>query len=79
MSRIGKQPVDLPKGVEARLDDGTLTVKGPRGSLELRVHPEMKVSIDDGVLTVERPSDAVQAPRPFTASPAPSSPTWSTG
>jgi large subunit ribosomal protein L6 len=58
MSRIGKQPVDLPKGVEARLDDGTLTVKGPKGSLELRVNPEMKVSIEDGVLTVERPSDA---------------------
>jgi large subunit ribosomal protein L6 len=58
MSRIGKQPVDLPKGVEARLEDGTLTVKGPKGSLELRVNPEMKVSIEDAVLTVERPSDA---------------------
>jgi large subunit ribosomal protein L6 len=57
MSRIGKQPVDLPKGVDARLDDGTLTVKGPRGSLELRVHPEMQVSIDDGVLSVTRPSE----------------------
>ncbi len=58
MSRIGKQPVDLPKGVEARLEDGTLRVKGPKGALELRVNPEMKVSIEDGVLTVERPSDA---------------------
>jgi large subunit ribosomal protein L6 len=58
MSRIGRQPVDLPKGVEARLEDGTLTVKGPKGSLELRVNPEMKVSIEDAILTVERPSDA---------------------
>jgi large subunit ribosomal protein L6 len=57
MSRIGKQPVDLPKGVEARLDDGILKVKGPKGALDLKVHPEMKVSIDDGVLTVERPSE----------------------
>jgi large subunit ribosomal protein L6 len=57
MSRIGKQPVDLPKGVEARLENGTLRVKGPKGSLELQVNPEMKVSIEDGVLTVERPSD----------------------
>jgi large subunit ribosomal protein L6 len=58
MSRIGKQPVDLPQGVEARLENGNLTVKGPKGSLELRVNPEMKVSIENGVLTVERPSDA---------------------
>jgi large subunit ribosomal protein L6 len=57
MSRIGKQPVDLPKGVEARLENGTLRVKGPKGSLELKVNPEMKVSIEDGVLTVERPSE----------------------
>lgn len=58
MSRIGKQPVELPKGVEARLDDGLLTVKGPKGSLELKVNPEMKVSIEEGTLLVERPSDA---------------------
>lgn len=58
MSRIGKQPVELPKGVEARLDEGVLTVKGPKGALDLRVSPEMKVSIEEGTLTVERPSDA---------------------
>jgi len=58
MSRIGKQPVDLPKGVEARLEDGDLTIKGPKGSLDLRVNPEMKVTIEDGILRVERPSDA---------------------
>ena len=58
MSRIGKQPVDLPKGVEARLEDGNLTIKGPKGSLDLRVNPEMKVTIEDGILKVERPSDA---------------------
>lgn len=58
MSRIGKQPVDLPKGVEARLEDGTLTIKGPKGSLDLRVNPEMHVAFEDGILRVERPSDA---------------------
>ncbi len=58
MSRIGKQPVDLPKGVEARLEDGNLEIKGPKGSLDLRVNPEMKVTIEDGILRVERPSDA---------------------
>jgi large subunit ribosomal protein L6 len=58
MSRIGKQPVELPKGVDARLENGLLTVKGPRGTLEMQVNPEMKIVIEEGVLTVERPSEA---------------------
>jgi large subunit ribosomal protein L6 len=57
MSRIGSRPVELPKGVEARLQDGNLIVKGPKGSLTLDVNPEMAVSIEDGEVTVERPSD----------------------
>jgi large subunit ribosomal protein L6 len=58
MSRIGKRPVELAKGVEARLEEGTLHVKGPKGALSLEVHPEMNVSVEDGVVTVTRPSDA---------------------
>ena len=57
MSRIGKLPIDLPKGVEVKLDGGHLTVKGSKGELELDVNPEMKVSVDDGQIVVERPSD----------------------
>jgi large subunit ribosomal protein L6 len=57
MSRIGRQPVGLPKGVEARLDNGNLTVKGPKGSLEMTVHPEMVLVIEEGELRVERPTD----------------------
>jgi large subunit ribosomal protein L6 len=57
MSRIGKQPVEVPKGVETRLDGQTLHVKGPRGALTLDVHPEMSVSIENGTVTVTRPSD----------------------
>lgn len=57
MSRIGKMPVPLPKGVEAKLDGQHLTVKGPKGELELDVVPEMSVKIDDGEIVVERPSD----------------------
>jgi large subunit ribosomal protein L6 len=57
MSRIGKKPVDLPKGVEATLRDGELEVKGPKGSLTLGVHPEMEVAVEDGTVTVTRPSD----------------------
>ena len=57
MSRIGKQPVGVPSGVDVKLDGDHLVVKGPKGQLELDVHPEMQVSVDDGELTVARPSD----------------------
>jgi large subunit ribosomal protein L6 len=57
MSRIGKLPVDVPKGVEVKATDGTVTVKGPKGELSLDVHPEMKVAVDEGQIRVERPSD----------------------
>ena len=57
MSRIGKMPVELPKGVEARVDDGTLHVKGPKGELSLGVNPEMSVAVEDGEVRVSRPSD----------------------
>lgn len=57
MSRIGKMPVELPKGVDAKHHDGTLVVKGPKGELSLDVHPEMSVVVDDGEVRVERPSD----------------------
>ena len=58
MSRIGRMPVETPKGVEAKIDGQRLVVKGPKGSLDLDVHPEMIVVVDEGVIRVERPSDA---------------------
>ena len=58
MSRIGRMPVETPKGVDAKIDGQRLTVKGPKGSLDLEVHPEMTVVVDDGEIRVERPSDA---------------------
>jgi large subunit ribosomal protein L6 len=57
MSRIGRQPIPLPQGVEVRFDAGLLSVKGPNGALEMRVHPDMRVSIEGGTLSVSRPSD----------------------
>lgn len=59
MSRIGRQPIEIPSGVEVEIgDDGVVTVKGPRGTLAQRLHPEMRVLHDDGAIRVERPSDA---------------------
>ena len=57
MSRIGKKPVTLPKGVNLDLQGSTVAVKGPKGELRRTLHPEMKLGLADGVLTVERPSE----------------------
>jgi large subunit ribosomal protein L6 len=58
MSRIGKQPVALPKGVDVSLNGQTLRVKGKNGELSLDVHPEMSVEVEGGEIRVTRPSDA---------------------
>jgi large subunit ribosomal protein L6 len=58
MSRIGKRPVTVPKGVEITLDGSALKVKGPNGELDLNVHPEMSVTLEEGEVRVERPTDA---------------------
>jgi large subunit ribosomal protein L6 len=57
MSRIGRKPVAVPKGVSVDLQGSTVAVKGPRGELRRSLHPEMKLALADGVFTVERPSE----------------------
>jgi large subunit ribosomal protein L6 len=58
MSRIGKQPVEIPGGVEIDIADGNVvTIKGPRGSLTSTMHADMKIVVDDGFIRVERPDD----------------------
>jgi large subunit ribosomal protein L6 len=57
MSRIGKKPVTLPKGVQASIEGRTIRVKGPKGELERRLHPEMEVALENGAIVVRRPSD----------------------
>lgn len=51
MSRIAKQPVALPKGVEVNQSSGELVVKGPKGELKLAVNPEVEIKAEDGQLT----------------------------
>jgi large subunit ribosomal protein L6 len=57
MSRIGKQPIRVPDGVQVELQGTRVSVTGPRGSLHQDVHPRMKVTVDDGTVTVERRSE----------------------
>ena len=57
MSRIGNKPITVPANVEVNLDGNRITVKGPKGSLEKDLHPNMKVTIDNGVIKIERPDN----------------------
>ena len=57
MSRIGKKPVTVPKGITFELQGNTVSVKGPKGELRRTLHPEMQVALADGNFTVGRPSD----------------------
>src|ERR671925_1762588 len=57
MSRIGKQPIEVPDGVTVEIKPGLVSVKGPRGELSQAVSPELKVTQANGTLTVERPTD----------------------
>jgi len=60
MSRIGRAPIPVPDGVDVSVDAGRITVKGPRGTLEQALPPDMVVRQDDGVISVERPDDERQ-------------------
>jgi large subunit ribosomal protein L6 len=57
MSRIGKKPIELPEAVTVEIGPGRIAVKGPRGELDQRLSPEMKVEQEDGAVTVARPTD----------------------
>lgn len=57
MSRIGNMPVTVPEGVEVKIDGQHITVKGPKGSLERDIHPNIKVELDGNEIKVSRPDD----------------------
>ncbi|SHN36821.1 50S ribosomal protein L6 [Gracilibacillus kekensis] len=60
MSRIGLKLLEIPQGVEVKIDSNNVTVKGPKGELSRSFNSDMKINIDDNVLTVARPSDSKQ-------------------
>ena len=58
MSRVGKLPISLPKGVTVSVDkSNVVTVKGTKGELKQPVNPDIEVSIEDGQVAVKRPTD----------------------
>ena len=59
MSRIGRKPIPVPAGIEVRVAEGLVSIKGKNGELQLKVHPNMQVSFNEPqrVLEVKRPDD----------------------
>ena len=57
MSRIGKKPIAVPSGVEVKIDGHHITVKGPKGTLEKDIRPELSVAMEEGQIVVSRPND----------------------
>ena len=57
MSRIGRKPINIPAGVEVKVDDSVVTVKGPKGTLTQKIHPNMTVTVEGNEILVTRPND----------------------
>lgn len=57
MSRIGRKPITVPAGVDVKIADNLVTVKGPKGTLEQQFSKELTIELEDGVIKVARPSD----------------------
>jgi large subunit ribosomal protein L6 len=57
MSRIGRKPISLPKGVDVKIESGEVTVKGTKGALSFGILPNISVSMDEGQISVSRAND----------------------
>jgi len=59
MSRIGKQPIEIPAGVDVKLEAGSIRVKGPKGELVIKTRPEIKIEIKDNqiIFSCEKPEN----------------------
>ncbi len=58
MSRIGRKPISVPSGVEVKLDDHVITVKGPKGTLTRELHKDMIIEQNANEIEIKRPSEA---------------------
>ena len=57
MSRVGKKPVSIPKGVSVTSSGNVIKIKGPKGELERSIHPNMKIQVAEKEVSVLRPDD----------------------
>ncbi|MFA6228436.1 MAG: 50S ribosomal protein L6 [Patescibacteria group bacterium] len=63
MSRIGKNPISFPAGVEVKVSDGLVTVKGPKGSLQEKLHPLVSAEVKDNSVIVSVENQEVKSQR----------------
>lgn len=61
MSRIGKLPIEIPKGVTVTFADSVLTVKGPKGQLSRQVMDTVLIAVEEGKVLVTRPDDSIKS------------------
>jgi large subunit ribosomal protein L6 len=61
VSRIGKQPIPVPSGVEVKIEGQTVTVKGPKGELTQSFSDMLSIALEEGAVVVTRPDDSRQA------------------
>lgn len=57
MSRIGRLPIEVPAGVEVKINGSYVKIKGPKGEMEYTFSPEITIKQEDGAIVVERPTD----------------------
>jgi len=57
MSRIGKQPITLPKGVDVSIANDLVTVKGPKGQLQVKLLPGVSAAVENGSINITRAND----------------------
>ena len=60
MSRIGRKPINIPAGVEVKIDGSCVTVKGPKGTLSQTFQPSMNIAVEGAEIVVTRPNDEKQ-------------------
>lgn len=60
MSRIGRMPINIPSGLDVKVDGRKVTVQAGKTTLSQDIHPDINVSVDKGVITITRPSDSKQ-------------------
>ncbi|MDP3429538.1 MAG: 50S ribosomal protein L6, partial [Desulfomicrobium sp.] len=58
MSRVGKMPISIPSGVDLKIAESGIEVKGPKGVLKLAAHPAIAVSVDDNTVSVTPVDDS---------------------
>ena len=58
MSRIGRKPINIPAGVEVKVEGTCVTVKGPKGTLTQKFQPAMNIAVEGAEIVVTRPNDA---------------------